>query len=423
MKASEFEKDTQYFRFCAYGFLKNLKFYEPFIMLFLLEQLAGNFSQVGILYALRFIIRTLLEIPSGIIADALGRKGSLVFSYACYILSFISYFLANSFILLLIPTVLFGVADAFRTGTHKAMIVDYLNLKGWNAHKTSYYGYTRSWSQTGSAISSLATLIIFFLVPEYRIIFLLSGIPYVLGTINLLSYPAYLNKCDTNSKESSLLKIKDKFRDCLYMLSSRATIKKLVGTSTFFGYHHALKDYLQPVALSISFALPVLISDKVDNAMVFLVPAIYFVIYLLTTAASRNSGKAQQLFTSTHRSIKLLSITGGVLGIAMGLFYYFQQPLISLFFFAAVFVCINLQRPAVVSYISSGFNQKSMATVLSIESQLGSLLAAIFALVGGVIADIYGLAATLIIISIVLILLTSLIWFNGNENNHLPNSE
>jgi MFS family permease len=64
-----------------------------------------------------------------------------------------------------------------------------------------------------------------------------------------------------------------------------------------------------------------------------------------------------------------------------------------------------------------------MATVLSIESQLGSLLAAIFALVGGVIADIYGLAATLIIISIVLILLTSLIWFNGNENNHLPNSE
>jgi MFS family permease len=255
MKASEFEKDTQYFRFCAYGFLKNLKFYEPFIMLFLLEQLAGNFSQVGILYALRFIIRTLLEIPSGIIADALGRKGSLVFSYACYILSFISYFLANSFILLLIPTLLFGVADAFRTGTHKAMIVDYLNLKGWNAHKTSYYGYTRSWSQTGSAISSLATLVIFFLVPEYRIIFLLSGIPYVLGTINLLSYPAYLNKCDTNSKESSLLKIKDKFRDCLYMLSSRATIKKLVGTSTFFGYHHALKDYLQPVAFVHKFCI------------------------------------------------------------------------------------------------------------------------------------------------------------------------
>ena len=33
-----FTKDLQYRKFCTYGFLKNLRFFEPFMLLFLLEK-------------------------------------------------------------------------------------------------------------------------------------------------------------------------------------------------------------------------------------------------------------------------------------------------------------------------------------------------------------------------------------------------
>ena len=36
--ADKYKKDLQYAKFSAYGFLKNLKLFEPFLILFLLEK-------------------------------------------------------------------------------------------------------------------------------------------------------------------------------------------------------------------------------------------------------------------------------------------------------------------------------------------------------------------------------------------------
>ncbi len=36
MTEKTFNKDLQFYKFCAYGFLKNLRFFEPFLMLFFL---------------------------------------------------------------------------------------------------------------------------------------------------------------------------------------------------------------------------------------------------------------------------------------------------------------------------------------------------------------------------------------------------
>ena len=51
---TNFERNGQYYKFCAYGFLKNLKFYEPFLILFFLEK-GLTFLQIGVLYAIREI--------------------------------------------------------------------------------------------------------------------------------------------------------------------------------------------------------------------------------------------------------------------------------------------------------------------------------------------------------------------------------
>ena len=68
-----FKKDLQFYKFSLYGFLKNLRFFEPFLYLFFLEK-GLNFLQIGTLITIREITRNVLEIPAGVLADSFGRR-------------------------------------------------------------------------------------------------------------------------------------------------------------------------------------------------------------------------------------------------------------------------------------------------------------------------------------------------------------
>jgi len=197
-KSKTFLRDVQYYKFCAYGFLKDLRFYEPFLMLFFLEK-GLTFFHIGGLYAIREISINLMEIPSGVFADALGRKRTMMVSFLAYIISFIGFYLSSEYWMLLVAMVLYAIGDAFRTGTHKAMIFDYLQLKGWQHLKTHYYGHTRSWSQRGAALSALIAAALVFWQGSYAPVFLFTIVPYVLDMLLIASYPKALNGPQANS--------------------------------------------------------------------------------------------------------------------------------------------------------------------------------------------------------------------------------
>jgi len=74
------KNDPLLFRFSLYGFLKNLRFFEPFLVLFFRDE-GLSFFQIGPLYAVRDISTNLLEIPAGVVADASGRRRSMVISF------------------------------------------------------------------------------------------------------------------------------------------------------------------------------------------------------------------------------------------------------------------------------------------------------------------------------------------------------
>ncbi|MFQ5651939.1 MAG: hypothetical protein ACE5IY_18545 [bacterium] len=63
-------KSTMIFHFSLYGFLKNQKYFEPFLILAFLEK-GLSFTLIGMLIGFRGICINLLEIPSG----ATGRPG------------------------------------------------------------------------------------------------------------------------------------------------------------------------------------------------------------------------------------------------------------------------------------------------------------------------------------------------------------
>ena len=67
------------FRFSLYGFLKNQRYFEAFLYLAFLDK-GLDFFQIGLLVGFRSLAVNIVEVPSGVIADVFGRRGSLLLS-------------------------------------------------------------------------------------------------------------------------------------------------------------------------------------------------------------------------------------------------------------------------------------------------------------------------------------------------------
>jgi MFS family permease len=403
-------KNRQYYKFCLYGFLKNLRFFDAFFILFLLEK-GLSYTEIGILYAIREIITNLSEIPSGILADTYGRKTALISSFLLYIISFILFYFAVGFWLFLIAFVFYGIGDAFRSGTHKGMIMYYLKLNGWQTQKINYYGHTRACSQKGSAIASLIAGSIVFYYGSYQNIFLFSIIPYLLNLLLIVSYPIELNQTafSTSNKKS----FKNTLQNLLFVIKQPQVFRLVNSSAIYSGYQKAVKDYIQPLLLQVVVLIPILENDRIDNKSGLLIGVFYFIIYLLNSRASQLSGKISK---NTGRTITQYTLLIGFgLGVISGLFYIEKLWVFSLLVFVGVYLIENIRKPILTGYLADTIPNEILTSVLSAQSQWRTIITAILALLMGAVADYFGIGIAFISISGTLLVTTMLF---GNNSKY-----
>ncbi len=397
--AQVFKKDIQYVKFCSYGFLKNLRFFDAFIILFFLDK-GLSYLQIGILYSIKEITINILEIPTGVIADSFGRRRSMIFAFINYITSFIIFFLFSHYYLFIVAFLFYGIGDAFRTGTHKAMIFEYLKIKGWENQKVYYYGHTRSWSQAGSALSSLLAAFFVFFYKNYSVIFLFSIIPYIIDLFLMISYPKEL---DGELQKFKLKEVKNIFLNVIqkfiYSIKNINVLKAITNISIYSGYYKAVKDYIQPFLKSFAISIPILISMEVEERSAIVVGFIYFIIHFINFITPRLSGLFAEKTKSLYLPLNLTLIIGFSIGILIGLVYNFNLISVSVLLFILIFVIENLRKPIGVSYVADLFDKNILATALSAESQANTIFAAIIAPLLGFLTDKLGLGNSFIITS------------------------
>ena len=405
-------KNRQYYKFCFYGFLKNLRFFDAFFILYLLEK-GLPFTQIGILYAVREIIINLFEIPSGIIADTYGRKNSLIGSFILYILSFTIFYLSNEFWLFLTAFVLFGIGDAFRTGTHKGMIMDYLKLNNWDDQKILYYGHTRSWSQKGSALSALIAGIIVFYSGSYQHIFIYSIIPYLLNLLLVSSYPKGLNHSSNKTINKTRIGMLATVTVLFKIIRTPKVLKIVNTTALHSAYLKAIKDYIQPLLVNVALLLPFLMGVETKQKNGIVIGVIYFFIYLATSRASQLSSKAAD---RNKRNIALITLLIGFsLGAVSGLFYITELWVMSMLAFVGIYIVENIRKPILTGFVADIVPNENLTSVISAQSLLKTILTAIIALLIGIIADNYGIGISFIVVSILLIFSAFLITFYTSQ--------
>jgi MFS family permease len=409
-------KDKQYYKFCLYGFLKNLRFFEPFFILYFLSK-DITFLQIGILYSVREIAINVFEIPSGIIADALGRKKTLATAFLAYIIAFILFYAYSEFKIFLLAMLLYALGDAIRSGINKAMIIDYLRSTNQIENKVEYYGHTRSWSQIGSAISSLAGGVLFFFNKNLDAIFLFSVFPYFLDLLNVLSYPSFLDKTNGEERVFSVSvseRLKIIIVGFINAFKNKELLKALINSSVYSGYYKTIKDFIQPYLKSVILSVPLYYFSKQEKTALFL-GSIYFLIFIINSFISRGAFKLEKKFSSQETFLNITLFTGLIIGLLGGVIMETFNSTWVVLLFIIILAIENGRKPSCVANITSKSNANIHAGILSVQSQLTSIFSAIIMLLVGVFADVYGVGAGILIGSIILLILFPFILLKQNN--------
>ncbi|MCC7334086.1 MAG: MFS transporter [Pirellulaceae bacterium] len=401
------------FRFCLYGFLKNQRYFEPFFMLALLAH-GLNFFEIGLLYACRSLTLNVLEIPSGVIADQWGRRASMIGSFAAYIISFLMFAFVDQLAWLTLAMVLYGVGDSFRTGTHKAMIFQWLKNQGRAHERTQVYGFTRSWSQYGSAVSALIAAAFVIASGDYRSVFLAATLPYFLNIVNFLGYPADVDGAGANRQEdrqhedspsgfsgrlsATFGYVRHLFGSTLQTIHHAWQHRQLRGliaqSMAWEGVFAAIKDYLQPallavVLLTLGTSQPLSVNSNANAdvtavaqaklsldagsgasaGVVLTISLTYTALFLLSGWASRSAHKLVSRAGSHARASQRLWWASIGLYAVLGLSDLLSWTLLVVCAFVLLAILENVWRPILISRFDDHAAAHLGATILSIESQ------------------------------------------------------
>jgi len=397
-----FIKDKMFPRFALYGFLKNLRFFEPFMVLFFREQ-GMTFLQIGILYAIRDVATNLLEIPAGVYADAFGRRRSMLISFGSYILSFVIFFAFPNPYIYGVAMVIFAMGEAFRTGTHKALILEHLKLNNMSHLKVAYYGRTRASSQLGSALNSLLAAALVFYSGSYRYIFIASIVPYVLDFINLASYPRALDGELAKLQQGTMIsQIKTTLRTFGSMFKDPQAMRAIFNSSGFDAFFKSTKGYLQPILETLALSLPFFITMADTQRSAIVIGLVTFIIYLMTSYASRSAETFSQRFSNIAQAINVTFLMGSVCLLIAGIASWVHIALLSIVVFLVFYILQNVRRPMNVAFISDQISNKVMASGLSVESQVTTILMVVIAPILGAIADAFGVGTALVTFGILM---------------------
>jgi len=146
----------------------------------------------------------LLEVPTGVVADCLGRKYSLIAGTLAEIVGLLVYTTQRQFWAFLLAEFSFSLGRAFNSGAQQALIYDSLKELGQEKEAKRIFAQGESFRRAGTLVSALiGSLLARFFTPEKVV--LASIIPFLICLVLVLLFvePAI----QTSSEEKRFLTI------------------------------------------------------------------------------------------------------------------------------------------------------------------------------------------------------------------------
>lgn len=140
-------------RFYLSGFLR-IAFYSGFFLVYL-QEIGLSKAQIGFLMGLSLILVALLEVPTGVVADRVSKKLSVLLSEGLSVLYVTVLYLASSFPMVLASMIIAALATAFRTGAETAWVYELLSRDGRANDYPRVYGRLRAFELAGGLVGMI----------------------------------------------------------------------------------------------------------------------------------------------------------------------------------------------------------------------------------------------------------------------------
>lgn len=293
----------------------------------------------------------LLEVPTGIIGDRIGKKWSVICGLACALLAWIPWLAADSMPLFAIAFVLLGASQAFISGSDQAWLYELLAAKGRTGDMKKMYGLYLSMSTMGYAIAGLSGGFIAAnqTLPEFIRLYMLTAAAQALAFMLYLSVPQSYGSANDASPAEKSLKV---FTTSIGLLAGNANFRRIVIlallTTPFTG---ALFTLFQPYFVASG------------------VPGTWFGIALFISSLGATCSKlfAHKLeaWLGVGPSTLIATILPGVLWMLMASVF---NPVGAVLLFVLSDAAANVQDPIFADYFNRHIPSAVRATTLSLIS-------------------------------------------------------
>ena len=381
------------------NFFSSLYFYLPILTIYY-QQKNLNFIQINSLWGIITGTIFLSEIPTGLIADKIGRKFSIIISLSLQLIGEILFLFAQNYFFFIIISIIAGIGFAFQSGCSQALVYDSLKEQKRENEMKKAIGSIGAFFQTGHVLGALASSFIVSQITQSRIILAILLTIASVGISLLISLFLKEPKAVYEHAEKNPLTI---ISQSFALIKQNSSLKRIIllgiFTTPFIGY---LRNFHPPYF-------------QLANVAPYWLGLSLGVGGIIAALTSKYAYKFEKIF-GIEKGMFLATGLPGLLYIFMALTIH---PIFAVILFISNFGYMSLQDSLFADYYNVHIKSEIRATALSTINMFSSVYIALIGLVIGRIADFSVLYAFLFMG--VIVLLGSTI-FRISERHLIPNN-
>lgn len=318
-----FERNTKIF--LATQLTHSLIFTIPIWIVFYQQYITP--SQLAVIVMLSYAVQMIMELPSGALADLIGRRTTMIISFLLGAISYLMIPFGTSYMYFIIVNIIIGISDSFRSGAEEAIIYDtYKEKDSHDFEKVNSKGNLVY--QTGLIVGTISGGLLYSV--NVYIPFVFYGLSLLVGFVLTFFYiePHIDSEKFTLSNYIKQIKVgtKEVFKDKLttytslfYIAVGGITWTNALYFGSFFmvglGFDDAQRGFIQGGTRLINALLFTFILKKIklgDRFKIIIFPIIMIIAFLPGVFLDGWNGVpffALALLTTTGRWIFLTPIT------------------------------------------------------------------------------------------------------------------
>lgn len=353
-----------------------------------------SFTQIMLLQSWYMFCIFIFEIPTGAVADYLGRKHSIILSCFAILLGITFYVITPNFYIFLIGEFFWALSAALFSGADSALIYDTLKKYGREEESKKVMGKAESVFLIAIAVSSPLGSII-AATTNVRMPTLLMLIPYGLALIVALTFEEPVFKQE-KKKQTYMQIVKTSFG-----IVSKSKVLQVLAIDMIF---------VQIVGYFMFWLQQPMLKQAGINMIYWGLSQVAFILSQVIVMS--NYSFLEKLLGSKKNVLFYTSLLGGLAYILGSLNHSIPVTLVSIYMIGGFLVS---RKPLMISYMNKYIPSSERATVLSTISMLNSLALAVINPIFGYFAQ-RSLNTTLLVIGIAA---TGFAFISKVEEDHL----